>query len=69
MVRQLAILLLMFNMSLTGSNFSVEHLELTDITNLLADTFKDVEWKPNKIEETMFMTKKSYILHIHSYYS
>ena len=60
MVRQLAILLLMFNMSLTGSNFSVEHLELTDITNLLADSLKDVEWKPNKVEETIFfMTKKS----------
>ena len=47
-------------MSLTGSNFSVEHLELTDITNLLADSLKDVEWKPNKVEEIIFlMTRKS----------
>ena len=54
MVRQLAILLLMFNMSLTGS----EQLELTDITSLLADSFKDDEWKPNKIEETIFCDKE-----------
>lgn len=43
-----------------GGNFTVEHLELTDITNLLIDGFKDDEWKPNKIEETIFfMTRKS----------
>ena len=44
----------------TGNNFTVEHLELSDITGLMADSFKDEEWKPDKVEETIFfMTKKS----------
>jgi len=38
-----------------GSKFTVEHLELTDITMVMRDTIKDVEWKPNKIEETVFV--------------
>lgn len=43
-----------------GNNFTVEHLELTDITSLLADSLKGVEWKPDKVEETIFfMIKKS----------
>ena len=43
-----------------GDKFTVEHLELTDITMVMRDTIKDVEWKPNKIEETVFiMTRKN----------
>lgn len=45
---------------MAGNKFTVEHLELTDITSLLADSFKDEEWKPNKVEETIFfMTRKN----------
>ena len=44
-----------------GNKFTVEHLEVTDITKVMGDTIKDdVDWKPNKIEETVFlMTRKN----------
>ena len=61
MVRQITINYNNTYWYIVGSNFTVEHLELKDITSLLIDTIKDDdEWKPNKIEETIFfMTRKS----------